>query len=148
MQRHMSAACQQWCRWEQEPFQQLAYQLARHGLAAARLYQEIENFAFVVDRPPKPESPPPDYDHHLIEMPVVARIRAAAAKVTSDERAELQAPAPHGFMSHIKSALGQQILDIAVAQGEPSVEPYSVADNFWRRPMAIKFDKLNRQNLP
>lgn len=69
---------------------------------------------------------------------MVARIRAADAKVTSNKRAELQALAPHGFMRNIKSELGQQFLDIAIAQGEPSVEPYNVADNFRRRPMANK----------
>ena len=42
----------------------------------------------------------------------------SAAKFLGEQRAELQHPSPDGLVGEVQPALGEQILDIAVAQGE------------------------------
>ncbi len=43
------------------------------------LNAEIQNLAFVVDGAPEPVALPPDDDHHLIEVPMIAGPGAGAA---------------------------------------------------------------------
>jgi hypothetical protein len=59
------------------------------------------------------------------------------AQLSRDRGAELQHPSAHRFVGDIEPAFGQQFLDIAVAQGEPEIQPNRVLDdpggNRWRR---------------
>ena len=45
-------------------------------------------------------------------------------------------PAPHRLVGDVEPALGQQILDVAVAQGEAEIEPDRVLDDLGRKAMA------------
>ena len=45
-------------------------------------------------------------------------------------------PAAHRFVGDVDAALGQQVLDIAIAQGEPKVEPDRVLDDDRREATA------------
>ena len=42
---------------------------------------------------------------------------------------------PHRFIRDIEPALGQQVLDIAVAQGEAKIQPNRVLDDLGREAM-------------
>jgi len=46
------------------------------------------------------------------------------------------------------SALGQQLLDIAVAQGEPEIEPDRVLDDLGREPVAAIAEQGHADILP
>src|SRR6516162_8905935 len=77
-----------------------------------------------------------DPHHHLVKMPAVARPRATPAQPSRDRGTELQHPTPHRFIGDVEPAFGQQLLDIAVAQGEAKVEPNRVLDDLEREAMA------------
>ena len=52
-------------------------------------------------------------------------------------RAEFQHPAPHRFIGDVDPTLGQQFLDVAVAQGEAEIQPDRVLDDLRREAMAV-----------
>jgi hypothetical protein len=60
----------------------------------------------------------------------------SAAKFLGEQRLELQHPSSNRFIGDVQPALGEQILDIAEAQGEAKVQPHRVSDdvggNRWR----------------
>jgi len=65
----------------------------------------------------------------LIQMPLVTRLRSAAAQPVRVGLAELAAPLADRRVRHDDPALGQQLLDIPVAQGEAIVAPHGVHDD-------------------
>ena len=69
----------------------------------------------MVDGAPQVHPPAGNADHHLIEMPAIARSRALVSQLAGDVRAELQDPAPHRLVGQVETALGQKLLNIAVA---------------------------------
>src|SRR5438105_10501407 len=79
-----------------------------------------------------------DPDHHLVEMP--ARPRMAAPQPACDNRPEFQHPATHRLVRDIEPALGEKLLHIAVAQGEPEVQPDGVPDHDRGKAMAAVRD--------
>jgi hypothetical protein len=46
-----------------------------------------------------------------------------------DRRSELQHPAPDGFVGDVEPALGEQILEVSVAEREAQVEPDRMLDD-------------------
>src|SRR5260370_20955250 len=81
-------------------------------------------------------------------MPAVARPRATLAQPSRDRGAEFQHPAPYGLVGDLKPALGQQFLDIAVAQGEAEIEPDRVLDHLGREPMTAVAERSHTDILP
>ena len=65
----------------------------------------------------------------------------SAAKFSGKHRPELQDPSPHGFVRDIQTTLGEQIFDIAVAEGETHIEPNGVPDNHRWKLVAGKRDR-------
>ena len=53
----------------------------------------------------------------------------SAAKFLGEQRAELQHPSSDRLVGEVQPALGEQILDIAEAQGEAKVQPHRVSDD-------------------
>ena len=49
-------------------------------------------------------------------------------------------PAAHGLIGNRDSALGQQILDVAEAQGEPDIKPDRLLDDLGREAVAATVD--------
>src|SRR5438128_5585681 len=81
-----------------------------------------------------------DPDHHLVEMPAIARPRTAAPQPSCDNRPEFQHPAAHRLVRDIEPALGEKLLHIAVAQGKPEVQPDGVLDDDRGKAMAAVRD--------
>jgi hypothetical protein len=50
-------------------------------------------------------------------------------QVASVSWSELESPAPNRLIGHVEPALGQEFLHVAVAQGEPEIEPDRVPDD-------------------
>jgi len=67
-------------------------------------------------------------------MPSVAWPRATPAQPSGYHRSELQHPTPHRFVGEVEPTLGEQFLDIAVAQDE--AKPNRVLDNRRRKAVA------------
>src|SRR5712671_4980343 len=113
--------------------EQLAHQPERRPPVAPALNQHIENLALMVDSAPKVQVLAGDPDHHLVQMPSVARAAAALPQFARDYRAELQNPAPHRLVRDIEPTLRQEILHVAVAQCEAEIEPNRVLDDRRRK---------------
>jgi CBS domain-containing protein len=59
-------------------------------------------------------------------------------------RAELQEPTTDGFIRDIQSSFCEQLLHIAEAQGEPTIEPDRVADDLGREAVALEIYRAHR----
>jgi len=68
-------------------------------------------------------------------------------QVPGDGLAKLKKPPPHGFVGDIEAALREEIFYVSIAQSEPGVEPYCVADDFRRKPIALKGNILHPETL-
>src|SRR5215831_17477802 len=80
-------------------------------------------------------------------MPAIAWPRATAAQLSRDRGAELQYPSAHRFIGDVEPSFGQQLLDIAVAQGEAEIEPDRVLDDLGREAMAMVADRSHADIL-
>ena len=56
----------------------------------------------------------------------------SAAKFLGEHRPELQHPSSNRFIGGIQTALGQQIFDVAEAEGEAKVQPHRMSDDLRR----------------
>ena len=77
----------------------------------------------------------------LVETPPRCWSLASAAKFLGERRPEFQYPSPHGFVGDIQSALGEQILDVAITERETHINPNGVPDNRGRKVVASKRDR-------
>jgi hypothetical protein len=78
----------------------------------------------------------------------IARPRATPTQASRDRGTELQYPAPHRFVGGVEPFLGQQLLDITVAQGEAEIEPDRVLDDLGREAMAAIAERSDADILP
>jgi hypothetical protein len=99
---------------------------------APRLDQEIEHLAFVVDRAPEIMDPAPDADKDLVEMPARGA-RASLPDPHGIDAPEFEHPLADGFVGHVDTPLGEQVLDVALAEREPETEPDRVLDDVGRK---------------
>ena len=89
-----------------------------------------------------------DPHHHLVQMPAIARPRATPTQALRDRGTELQYLAPHRFVGDVEPSFGQQLLDIAVAQGEAEIEPNRVLDDLGREAMTAVTERSHADILP
>src|SRR5271166_2323510 len=128
--------------------EQLAHQPQRRPGVASALDQHVEDLALVVDGTPQIHPLADDPNHHLVEMPAIARPRATLAQPSRDRGTELQNPAPHRFVGDVEPSVGQQLLDIAIAQGEAEIKPDRVLDDLGREAMAAVAERSHSDILP
>ena len=84
----------------------------------------------------------------LVQVPAIARPRATPTQASCDRGTELQYPAPHRFVGNVEPSVGQQFLDIAVAQGEAEIKPDRVLDDLGREAMAAVAERRYVDILP
>jgi hypothetical protein len=72
----------------------------------------------VVDGTPQKHPLAGDANHHLVEVPAIARPRTAPAQPSRDHPSEFQHPAPDGLIGDVEPPLGEEFLDVAIAQHE------------------------------
>src|SRR5207248_4347880 len=110
--------------------------------------QRIENLALVIDGAPQVHPFAGDANHHLIEVPPVARSWAAPSKPAGEPGPELQNPPPHRFIGNLQASLGQKLLDVAVAQGEPEIKPDRVLDDRRREAVSAVGGLIHPETYP
>jgi hypothetical protein len=71
------------------------------------------------------------------KMPLIAWSWPTATQLVGERLDELQAPLADGFVGHLHTSLGHQLLDVAVAQGESVVQPDAVADDLARKTVVL-----------
>jgi hypothetical protein len=91
------------------------YPECRLGISPS-LNKHVEDFALVVDGTPQVHLFPGDPDDRLVEVPSLAQAWAALPQLARDLRAEFHHPAPHRLIGDLKTAFGEKILEVAVAQ--------------------------------
>jgi hypothetical protein len=121
--------------------EQFSHEFHSRVLVASSLDQKIENLAFIVDRPPQPESLAVNQHGHLVEVPRRSRPMAPTAKLPGEQRPEFQYPSSHRFVGDIQTSLGEQIFHVAVAERETHIQPNGVPDDRGRKLMARKRDR-------
>jgi hypothetical protein len=80
------------------PLEELLHQLRSNLRISTSLDDEVQHLALVVDRTPKPVPLASDEHGHLIEMPMIAGLRASLLEVCGDDRTKLQEPAANGLV--------------------------------------------------
>jgi hypothetical protein len=72
----------------------LTVEITTYGrsLIPARLHQQIEDFALLVNGTPQVHPPAGDPHDHLVEVPSVARRRPPLPQASREERAEFEHP--------------------------------------------------------
>src|SRR6202047_2518700 len=98
--------------------EQLAHQSECSPLVAPALNQHVENLALVIDGAPQVHPFASNPDHHLVEVPAVARAWAAPPQLACDPGPEFQNPPPHRFIGNLQAALGEELLYIPDIAGE------------------------------
>jgi hypothetical protein len=102
----------------------------------AGLEQDVDDLAVLVDGPPEVLTLAADCHEELVQMPRVANWPRPTPEPPCVGRTESLAPVPDGLVRHCDGALGEEVFDVAEAEGEAVVEPDGVADNRWREPVA------------
>jgi hypothetical protein len=75
------------------------------------------------------------------------RPRTSAAKFLGEQRPELQHPSSDRFVRDIQPAFGQQLFDIAEAEGKAKIQPHCVPDDVRRELVASKRDRCHSPSL-
>src|SRR5262249_37008319 len=70
-----------------------------------------------------------DRQKYFIQMPFIARLRATTTQPIGVILPKLPAPFADGFVGHRDTALEQEFLHVAIAQGEAIVEPDAMTDD-------------------
>src|SRR5262245_43834431 len=78
-----------------------------------------------------------DRKEHLIQVPLVARLRTPSSQPIGVVLPKLPTPFADGFVGHRDATFEQELFHVAVAQGESLVEPDSVADDFARKAVVL-----------
>src|SRR6516162_7580897 len=126
--------------------EQLAHQPQCRPAVESALNQQ--DLAFVVDGPPEVHPLASNPDYHLVEVPASARPRTVTAEPSRDHRSEFQHPTPDGFIGDVKPPLGEELLDVPIAQGEAQIEPNRMLDDHRRKAVAAVGYFSHRGSLP
>jgi hypothetical protein len=119
------------------PFQQLPKEPLGGCLVAAALHQDIEHRPVLIHGPPEIMALPIDREEHFIQVPLVTRLRASASELIGIRLAEFPTPLTGRLIGDDDPAREQQFFDIAVAEAEPEIEPYRVADDLYREAVIL-----------
>jgi len=111
---------------------------------SARLDQNVEHVAVLVDRAPQVPLCVVDLDEHRIEVPFVARPQTTTAQLVRVLLPEPVAPGPDRLLGHVDTTFGHQLLHVAEAQWEPVVQPDAMADDLGRKPEPLDTTSLQR----
>ena len=76
-----------------------------------------------------------DLEKDFVQVPAIGGPWAATADLLGVDAAELQRPSPNGFVGHVDAPFGKQVLDIAIAQCEPEIEPDGMLDDCGWKPV-------------
>jgi hypothetical protein len=109
-------------------------------LVLAWLDQDVEHLPVLVDGPPQLVPVPVDLQLHLVQVPFVPQSRPASLHPVGEALPELLAPAADGLVAQRDAALGEQFLDVAVAEQEAVIQSYGMADDLtWEAKARVEY---------
>ena len=115
-------------------FQQFAEEALSRSTVSAALDQDVDRIAVLIHGSPQVVALTLDRDEEFIQVPGVAQTTLQGSSVS---RAEFATPLPNRLVGDNDTALSQQILDVAEAEGEPVIQPHGVADNQGWKAVAV-----------
>jgi hypothetical protein len=101
------------------PLQKLAQELASGTLITLGLEEHVQDLAFRIDSPPEVHLFATHTDEHLVQVPSPVRPRASGPQPSCDRRTEDEHPTPDTLVRDHDAPLGQELLDVSEAEGEP-----------------------------
>jgi hypothetical protein len=102
-------------------------------LIPLRLHQNVEHLAFGIDGTPEIHFTATDRDEHLVQVPCGIGLRSPGTKAPRVAQTERCDPSPNGLVRYIDPTLGQQFLDVTVAQREAEIDPDRVLNDLgWK----------------
>ncbi len=116
-------------RCETMLLQKFAHQLQRRPFVAPRLKQDVEHLTVLVDRPPQIHATAANRDIHLVQMPLWVCPRTPSSQTSHDRRAKPLYPSPNGLVRHFDTPFSHELLDVAEAQVESSIQPNSALND-------------------
>src|SRR5215211_8189583 len=111
------------------PLQKLAQELASGTLITLGLEEHVQDLAFRIDSPPQIHLFATHTDEHLVHVPSSMRPGASRPQPACDCRAEGEHPTPDTLVGDLDAPLGQELLDVSEAEGEPEVQPHGTLDD-------------------
>src|SRR3954469_56639 len=87
--------------------EQLAHQPLGCPLVPARLDQDVEDLALLVDGAPQIHAPAGNAHDHLIQMPAITWPGAPLPQTSREERPEFEDSAPDRFVGQVEPAFGK-----------------------------------------
>src|SRR5436190_4340662 len=109
--------------------EQLAHEPDSCPLVSSALNQDLEDLTLMINRAPQVHMPASDPDDHFVEMPAITWSRTAPSQSPGDRRSEFEHPTANALVGNVEPALGKQLLNIAIAQAEPEVQPDMLDDD-------------------
>ena len=76
--------------------------------------------------------PAVDSDKEFVKIPGITEASLSLLKTSGIVGVRISSPLPDGFLRNNDSTFGQKIFHITEAQTEAMIDPYGVADDFWR----------------
>jgi hypothetical protein len=64
-----------------------------------------------------------DPNKHLVQVPAAVRLRTSGSQLVHNHRSKGENPPPDSLIRHLDPTLGQEFLNIPVAEGETQVQP-------------------------
>ena len=104
---------------------------------AARLEQDVDHVAVLVNRTPEIVLLTPDVHEEFIQVPRIAQATLSPLEPTRILGTELPTPLSDGFLGNQDPPLCQEIFDITEAQAEAVVEPDGVADDLRGKSVSV-----------
>ncbi len=116
----------------------------------ARLEQDVDHVAVLVDGAPEIVLPTPDSHKEFIHVPRIAQPTLLPLEGAGVLGTELPTPLSDGFVGDHNPPLCQEIFDITEAQAEAVVEPDGVADDLRGKSVSMIAGRtvLHRASLP
>ena len=72
-----------------------------------------------------------------------AIVRVLPPQTASDRRSEFEHPTANALVGNVEPALGKQLLNIAIAQAEPEVQPDGMLDDDRRKAMPTIRERMH-----
>lgn len=91
------------------------------GLVPPVLLQDVEHVPVLFHGPPQVPLHAVDFDEHLVQVPLVTRLRTAPTQSSGIDRAEPACPLADCLVAEFDAALEHSLLDVAQAQVEAVV---------------------------
>ena len=127
--------------------EQFAHQFERCSLVSTGSDQDVQNFAFTIDRLPQVHPIAVDGDKHRAQVPATIGLGSKAPQLAGIGLPELQSPATDRFVRNLYATFGEPILHIAVTERKPEIQPHCILDKGSWKTMPSIGNFLHRSTL-